>query len=185
MNLFLLGYWGWLVKCPCGWLYLTSVLPILIFLRLLLELLLPAVSSGLLLSSSPLEENFLFLEDTSVSCLFKVTNWFLFEERFLLLGKISSRSLLTSPSLEKYFLFLGLDNEIGRSFLPFSWGSPGAFPFSCFWVFYLSPHTPLVYYCCFLRMWEQLQPATLFPSWPNISSPIFQLSNNLSSCFLA
>ena len=77
--------------------------------------------------SSSLEENLpLFLGDTLVSWLFRVTNWFLYRERSVPLGRlpplaISSRSPLTSSSLEDDFFFLGLEKDTDDSSILFSW----------------------------------------------------------------
>ena len=64
----------------------------------------------------------LFLGDTLVSCLFRVTNWFLSGERFLPLVKTSTASCLfkitTNQLLHGKRFFLGLEKETDS--IPFS-----------------------------------------------------------------
>ena len=131
-----------------------------LFLFLAATALAVAASSGPLLSGFSLEENFLFflgslLFPDSSGSLSGSPLW----KEFFLLGRltvlaVSSRSLLTSSFLEKDFFFLGLERRLTG--LPFH--SPEELPgaLASFRVFHLSAHTALEYYCCFLKMPEQL-----------------------------
>lgn len=98
-------------------------------------------------------ECLLFLGDTPVSCLFRVTNWFLFGERLFPFGKMPTASCLLKTTTnqlllgKRFFSWVWIKRQVG---LPVHSPKkpPGAFAFDSFWVFHLCPHTPPVYYCC-------------------------------------
>lgn len=110
----------------------------------------------------------LFLMGTPVSCPPESLTDPSLGKDFFLLGRllkpaVSLRSLLTNSSLEK-IIFSGFGQRVRWAFHSILLRRLlEILLFLIFGVFHLSPHTPLNYYCCFLKVQEQFQLAVSFP----------------------